>query len=765
MDPQGTEVAPQGTAVAPQGTAVAPQGTAVAPKRPPTIAPPPEIKSTPKTSEKLLSSGSEAEVFLTTFNGKKCAMKLYRKGFGPNKKVAAQLEQLKGRGLVTDVLATGTRDGRKYEIMPYYPLGSLADYDFRGNAKAIMSVILRAAMILDECHKAGIVHKDVKPANFLVVNDKTWEIALGDFGIADVLEDGMATTGQARTPIYAAPEIYDPDNVYARIDGRDIFLITGMADYYSLGMTALSLWWGEKKFNRDEANLVRLKQMDGLCGLEEMPDDLSDLVSGLLHSDPDERWGIKEIQGMFGSGESGRWRFMFKTHPLSDVRMNSDIGSPDYIKTPQQMGKFLSEVYTWFYNGGKAPADKAICRAVEKSFEQYEDSYLAIYFESAGSVWEDWPDWAEACADGSYTPNGKIAYNDKRTRSEIAMMKAATGMIGDVPPYIFADTGTSISSLEEYRDVKNFPGSREKALDCGLRGWLALHLQENLYEDFSEKYTYEKKLAQYVGELEFADSKCDESRLFHHAETCAKFSSYDLQDRLDKFRGKTVFYGFLTILLLIPAAVLFFAQLSSAIAHPGVSDAILDHKWIFVVLGGIVFVAIMGNDLWLALLAGAGVATVSYILSSLICKSFMWIFFALTAALIVVLLMILVKILLERIQAPSSSEYDIDFETGTLEPVDYAIKNARQRGTGAGSANEAKFISSFDHMGYNWEGRLKYMRKCLLGTFIALVVLGTAAFFLPKSEGVSAALGKVKAKIESVIPDKTTSTSDEAATE
>ena len=266
-DPQKTAVAPQETTATPQKTKVAPQKTAVAPQATPqkTAVAPQKTAVTPQNADgaeqgvkpsgrkvtfdsaQWLNSGAEADIKIVDKDDKKYALKVYHKGFHPNKKIFPTLKRLGGKGVIADVYEIGVRkDGLQVELMEYIPGGSLARYDLKGNATAITTIVLRTAMALDACHKYGIIHKDIKPANILVKDTSLWDCVLCDFGIADLINsDGKVITRQSRTPIYAAPEIYDPSYAKAKIDGNDLFEITPAADFYSLGMTALCLWSGE----------------------------------------------------------------------------------------------------------------------------------------------------------------------------------------------------------------------------------------------------------------------------------------------------------------------------------------------------------------------------------------------------------------------------------------------------------------------------------------------------------------------------------------
>ncbi len=95
---------------------------------------------------------------------------------------------------------------------------------------------------LDAAHAAGIVHRDVKPANILVPNDGSPAV-LVDFGIGRVMQGTRATqTGSwVGTVDYVAPE---------QIRGADV---DGRADQYSLGCVLYEMVEGKPPFERGDA--------------------------------------------------------------------------------------------------------------------------------------------------------------------------------------------------------------------------------------------------------------------------------------------------------------------------------------------------------------------------------------------------------------------------------------------------------------------------------------------------------------------------------
>ncbi len=130
--------------------------------------------------------------------------------------------------------------GRPYVVMEYLGGGSLQQRLDRlgpmpvAEAASIIEPIVDA---LGASHRAGIIHKDVKPANILLTADGTPKLA--DFGIASV-RDADTTTALAYSPAYTPPETFHAD---AGSDLRD-----ERSDLYSLAATLFALVVGQGPF-------------------------------------------------------------------------------------------------------------------------------------------------------------------------------------------------------------------------------------------------------------------------------------------------------------------------------------------------------------------------------------------------------------------------------------------------------------------------------------------------------------------------------------
>lgn len=340
MKPESAVPAPEKTATAPEKTATAPEKTATAPEKTATA---PEKTAVPKgaarpqgqpasgfthqvgdnvavgghncTITACLGSGTEGEIFQVKEGNKSYALKLCHPGFRTNKKVLEALKPLKGKDYIVDIVDFGDT----FELMEFVEGKSAAQIDFNfpvdpkheKKAQAILLIAYSIAMTLDQMHQANVLHKDVKPANILIKDPATWNCVLCDFGIADLLKtettNGImrkyCVTRRNRTPIYAAPEIYKEDNATMNDDGSISSEMTPKADFYSLGMTILSMWMGEKPFKRAEEE-NSLRKMRGAIEIpDDIPDPLNRVVRGLLIKSPEKRWDFKSIAAFIDDGQ------------------------------------------------------------------------------------------------------------------------------------------------------------------------------------------------------------------------------------------------------------------------------------------------------------------------------------------------------------------------------------------------------------------------------------------------------------------------------
>lgn len=249
-------------------------------------------------SVKCLSDNSgEAQVFLVKGEEGERVLKIYYPNF-TIKKTLMRIVQNIGMEMIVRIDDYGKTyvDGknRDYELMEYLRGGTLNHYDLDGDFNQFRRIALQAAAALTYCHNNNIIHKDIKPGNFFFRDTNHKELVLGDFGISSVLEgdEKLHRTTQARTPVYAAPEMYNDV-----IDGE--VEITPAVDFYSLGITLMTLWLGENPLNLNERVMMRKKNEGRLPRINELPDRVKMIIQGLTSVNPQTRWGYDEVERWF----------------------------------------------------------------------------------------------------------------------------------------------------------------------------------------------------------------------------------------------------------------------------------------------------------------------------------------------------------------------------------------------------------------------------------------------------------------------------------
>jgi serine/threonine-protein kinase len=109
-----------------------------------------------------------------------------------------------------------------------------------------LSVLVQVLAGLDHAHQAGIIHRDVKPANIFLCADGTVKIM--DFGVARLVTGSMTGTGN----IVGTADYMSPEQVKgAKVDGR--------SDLFSVGAMLYELLTGRRPFHSDNLMAIFYK--------------------------------------------------------------------------------------------------------------------------------------------------------------------------------------------------------------------------------------------------------------------------------------------------------------------------------------------------------------------------------------------------------------------------------------------------------------------------------------------------------------------------
>jgi serine/threonine protein kinase len=186
--------------------------------------------------------GLERRVALKLIAPEAAVEEIFARRFAEESRIAASIEHPN----VVPIYAAGAEDGVPYIAMRYVAgsdLGRRIAREGRLDPDAAVALIAQVANGLDAIHAAGLVHRDVKPANVLLSGQEGDEHAyITDFGVARnvATNSGLTQTGRfVGTLDYVAPEQISGGQVDARVD------------VYALGCLLFKLLTGEVPFPRE----------------------------------------------------------------------------------------------------------------------------------------------------------------------------------------------------------------------------------------------------------------------------------------------------------------------------------------------------------------------------------------------------------------------------------------------------------------------------------------------------------------------------------
>jgi serine/threonine-protein kinase len=198
-----------------------------------------------------IASGGMADVYAAedTELGRKVAIKVLATRFAEDEEIRERFKRealtaarLSGKPHVVTIFDVGEWEGSPFIVMELLEGGTVAERVKAGAVDRGQAIawLGQAAVALDAAHAERIVHRDVKPGNFLL--DDGDELYVADFGIARVLDEaagGVTVTGTILgTAGYLSPE---------QAQGQKA---TPVSDVYGLAVVAYELLTGVRPFER-----------------------------------------------------------------------------------------------------------------------------------------------------------------------------------------------------------------------------------------------------------------------------------------------------------------------------------------------------------------------------------------------------------------------------------------------------------------------------------------------------------------------------------
>jgi eukaryotic-like serine/threonine-protein kinase len=239
--------------------------------------------------EDRIGVGGQGDVWrgVDTILGRAVAIKLLRAEFAQDPEAAARLRaEARHAGALSHPGIAWIQDYHDacqpdppYLVMELIDGPSLATVLAGGplDPDRAMDVIAQVAAGLHAAHQAGVVHRDVKPAN--LVFDRLGNVKITDFGIASCAALAAVTTGVvAGTPAYLAPE---------RAHGAPA---TPASDLYALGIVGYECLTGHTPYGGTPLELATAHRDAPLPPLPDaVPAEAAGLIAELAAKDPAAR--------------------------------------------------------------------------------------------------------------------------------------------------------------------------------------------------------------------------------------------------------------------------------------------------------------------------------------------------------------------------------------------------------------------------------------------------------------------------------------------
>ncbi|MFJ3931952.1 MULTISPECIES: serine/threonine-protein kinase [unclassified Streptomyces] len=178
-------------------------------------------------------------------------------------------------------------------FVPGTPLDSVLREEGPLPVGRVLAVVAGAARALAAVHGAGLVHRDVKPANLLLTRDGPW---LLDFGVACAADGTSSLTTAGRmvgTPRYMSPE---------HALGREV---TPASDVFTLGLVAAEAATGRHPYGEGGALVIATR----IAGTAHDPPDLTGyparlrpLLAATLDAAPSARPSAARTAALAGAG-------------------------------------------------------------------------------------------------------------------------------------------------------------------------------------------------------------------------------------------------------------------------------------------------------------------------------------------------------------------------------------------------------------------------------------------------------------------------------
>ena len=189
---------------------------------------------------------------------------------------------------VVQVFDVVVEEGRPWIVMELLDARSLADMVIEDGPvapRAVAKIGVALLGALEVAHAAGVLHRDVKPANVLITRDG--RCVLTDFGVAKLPTDIQLTTPGM---VLGSPHFISPERALGHRFGPP-------SDLFSLGVTLYTAVEGRPPFDKGDPLATMHSVVEDPPALPQRCGPLADVLYGLMEKDPQRRWDVPTSRG------------------------------------------------------------------------------------------------------------------------------------------------------------------------------------------------------------------------------------------------------------------------------------------------------------------------------------------------------------------------------------------------------------------------------------------------------------------------------------
>ncbi len=239
---------------------------------------------------------------------------------------------------IVNIYDVGEEEGTYFMIMEYVEGYNLKDYIRQSGRLPVseaISIARQIAEALEKAHRAGVVHRDIKPQNILFSRDGT--IKVTDFGIA-IAGDGVTVT--VGDDIIGTVQYISPEQARGELADKQ-------SDLYSLGIVLYEMVTGKVPFSGESPVAVAMKHIQEQIVpprqiIDNLPEALEQIILKAVKKEPAERYAdaaevLEDL--IYANGKTLPGREAEQGRPVQD-----ETGSNDRVLRPVHLNTKRSRI-------------------------------------------------------------------------------------------------------------------------------------------------------------------------------------------------------------------------------------------------------------------------------------------------------------------------------------------------------------------------------------------------------------------------------------